>query len=73
MPDNNSNFWPFLREFLRVTSILIFGYMIYDQFEANKDLLFVFLAALASGSITTVTELLGRKNAKDEAAKKNEP
>lgn len=70
LPPNESAFWPFLREFLRVASLLVFGGLIYDQFEANKDLLFLFLAALASGSITTVADLLSRKNAKEEADKK---
>lgn len=66
MPDKDSPFWPFLRELLRVSSLLIFGGMIYSRFEADKDLLLIFLFALASGSITTVSELLSRKNAKDK-------
>lgn len=73
LPPNESPFWPFLREFLRVASLLIFGGLIYDQFAANKDLLMLFLFALASGSITTVSEMLSRKNAKTEEEKKDQP
>ena len=72
MPDKDSPFWPILRETLRVTSWLVFGFMIYDKFEANKDLLYLFLAGLTSGGITTVTDLLSRRNEKQAEAKRED-
>lgn len=53
--------WAFAQEALRTGSLLIFGCFIYKSFEADKDLLLVFLFTLASGSITGGMDLLKKK------------